>query len=525
MSDASEQPAQHRHWWLPSLGVCIWLAFFLGLTLSNWRQVLISADGDPCLHWRIGNWMIEHHAVIHLDQFSHTRAGAPLISKEWLSEVLFASAGNLLGWNGAVFLSAVLIATTLWLLHRRLLAEGCEILLATGLVMLAAAACSVHWLARPHLTTHLLTVVFCWQLDRFDRGELSAPRLFLPLVPLMVLWTNLHGAFFTGFVLIGVYLVGNCMALPACADRQRQETRNKIKVLALLTAACLLASLINPNGWTLHAHVLSFLRTPELADFSNEFRSPNFHSGGTTGFALELALLGMMLMAVRPRLSPVDLTMIGVWGYFALHSARNVPIFALVITPIFARHLDASLRAARDSRFMRRYRSISANVTGVQAVAGGRALVAVAVVAVLLAMARLPLVGGEPIVTTDVLTNRFPVAAVQFLQSTNGVVHCEMFNEYAWGGYLMLAMPERKVFIDGRNDFYGEGLIREFNEVDELNPGWEDVLRKYDVGWTILPPKHPLSNLLALRADWEPAYKDDVAVIYTRRLDATAATR
>jgi hypothetical protein len=102
----------------------IWLVVLLTLCLSNWRLVMINADGDPSLHWRIGHWMIEHRAVIRVDQFSHTRFGAPLISKEWLSEVIFAAADDRLGWNGAVLVGALLIATTLWLPYRWLQAEG-----------------------------------------------------------------------------------------------------------------------------------------------------------------------------------------------------------------------------------------------------------------------------------------------------------------------------------------------------------------------------------------------------------------
>ena len=118
MTDATLQdPAPPpRSRWLPTIGLSLWLTFMLGLMLSQWRVVMINADGDACLHWRIGNWMIEHHAVIHTDLFSHTRANAPLISKEWLSEVLFAAAGDALGWNGIALLAAVLIATCLWLL-------------------------------------------------------------------------------------------------------------------------------------------------------------------------------------------------------------------------------------------------------------------------------------------------------------------------------------------------------------------------------------------------------------------------
>jgi hypothetical protein len=484
------------------------LAFFLGLSLTSWRLVLISADGDPCLHWRIGNWMIEHRAVIRADQFSHTRFGALLVSKEWLSEVLFAVAGNLLGWNGIVLLSAALIATTLWLLHRQLVFEGDELLLSTALVLLASRACALHWLARPHLTTHLLTVVFAWQLRRFDRAEISGKKLVAVLAPLMLLWANVHGAFFIGFVLIGIYFLGALWPV----------SRHKMLALGTTLVACVAASLINPNGWRLHAQVIEFLRTPILASLTNEFRSPNFHSNSTTGFSMELLALALMLLVARPRLRPMEVMLIGVWGYFALHSVRNVPVFALVITPILAEHLNAFLSGVREVGWLRLYQKLSNDVSALNRTARGGGLVVFAVTTLLLVAAKPRLMGGAPVIATEPLTNRFPVAAVEFLKKTPNAIHGNMFNDYGWGGYLMLVMPERKVFIDGRNDFYGPDLVKDFNAADEVHPGWNDVLQKYDVGWTILPVNHPLSVLLSLQSNrWNLAYQDNVTAIYRRR--------
>ena len=272
-----------RRWWLPSMSTAIWLIFFLGLCLSNWRLVLISADGDPCRHWQQGNWMIQHRAIISHDPFSHTRAGDLMVSKEWLSEVLFAAAGNALGWNGVVLLAALLIATMLALLHRQLLAEGSEILISTLLVLLAAAACTNHWLARPHLFTLLFVVVFGWQLRSFDRDRVRPRKLFACLVPLAVLWTNLHGGFLSGFMLIGIYLLGNAVRWVKDDAASRPAARRRVITLALLGVACALATFINPNGWKLHEYILSFLRTPYQAFFTNEWRSPNFHSAGSVG--------------------------------------------------------------------------------------------------------------------------------------------------------------------------------------------------------------------------------------------------
>jgi hypothetical protein len=135
----------------------------------------------------------------------------------------------------------------------------------------------------------------------------------------------------------------------------------------------------------------------------------------------------------------------------------------------------------------------------------------------MLVMAKPRLVGGQPILATELLTNRFPVAAVQFLQQDPAVVHGEMFNDYGWGGYLALALPSHKVFVDGRNDFYGPELIQDFDTVNRAHTGWEDVLRKYKVDWTILPRAHPLNELLALHKEWSLSYTDEVAAIYSRR--------
>jgi hypothetical protein len=494
----------------------LWLIFFLGLMLSQWRVVMINADGDACLHWRIGNWMIEHHAVIRADVFSHTRPNAPLISKEWLSEVLFAAAGDALGWNGIALLAAVLIATCLWLLHRQLLTEGIDLLPATALTLLAAAAGTVHWLARPHLFTLLLTVIYTGQLRRFDRGKLGTRPLLWRLVPLMALWVNLHGAFFTGFVITATFFVGNTISLMTRRAEQRPAARSKLWGLGSLLIGCGLATLLNPNGWQLPAHVLEFLRNPVLAHYTNEFRSPDFHSAAAHGLLIEFAVIALTLLFLRPVMGATDVVVMGAWGLLALLAARNIPVFALVVTPILAKQWQAGLANARPGRLLDFYRRLSENVTARNRAADGRATVAVVFLALVVVLVKPKLVGGEPVITSDVLSNRFPVAAVQFVAAHPQALHGEMFNDYAWGGYLILTMPAHRVFVDGRNDFYGPDLIREFSSVNTVETNWEAVLRKYGVGWTILPRAHPLNVLFSLRRDWTLAYADDVTAIYAR---------
>ena len=507
-----------RRWWLPSVSVTLWLAVFLTLNLTAWRYALINVDGDSCLHWRIGHWMIQNREIIRHDQFSHTRDGAPMIAMEWLSEVLYAAAGNALGWSGVVLMAAAVIATSLWLLYRLLLAEGDDIGLSAAMVLLAAWSCSLHWLARPHLWTYVLVVIFLWQLRAFDRGRVPAARLFVVLPPLMVLWTNLHGGFVAGFVLIAAFCIGSAIGETGVDGASRTKARSRTCTLTLLGGACLLASFINPNSWKLHAHILNCLRDTQFIEIPSEFRSPDFHGFWMRGFVMQLLVLGLLLIIARPRLRASDAALVCIWGYFSLYSVRHASILALIVTPVLAEHWSAWVRRAPDGILIRVGRRLSETLVRWDTRADGRMLVAGCVAVLLVVTAKPRLVGGESIVTTDILRNSFPVAAVEFLRANPNAIQGEMFNHYRWGGYLMWAAPEWKVFVDGRGDLYRGNVIEDFCTVDKVALHWEKVLTQHRVGWTILPRAHPLNNLLALSTDWHLVYTDKVATIYGRTI-------
>ena len=164
--------------------------------------MMVSSDGDPHMHWRVGEWMLEHGRILRHDEFSHTRPGAPVISKEWLAELLFATAGRMGGLYGLCVLAALVIATAFALLHHRLAQETNDWLVATVVTLLAAWAASVHWLARPHLFSLLLIVPWHECVRRLERGT-QTRWMTLALMLLMGLWANVHGAFLAGFVVLG----------------------------------------------------------------------------------------------------------------------------------------------------------------------------------------------------------------------------------------------------------------------------------------------------------------------------------
>jgi hypothetical protein len=471
-------------WLLPSLTQWLWLVLLLVLLSPWWRTAMVGSDGDACFHWRVGTWMLQHREILRQDVFSHTRYGAPIISKEWLAELIFAGGGELLGFYGLCVVAALAIATTFALLHRQLLRAGNDPLVATLVVLLAAWASSGHWLARPHVFSFLMVVLWHGELLRFERSR-GAARLAVTLPGLMVLWVNLHGAFLAGLLILGAYAAG--------AWRDRPKCRVLVAVLIL----CAVASLLNPSGYRLHIHNFEFLQSKFLTGWLGEYQSANFQALGPRAFLTWLALLFFTLVLRRPRVAAGQGLLLLMWTYFALYSVRNIPLLALLTAPIIAPVWSAWVRE--------RWPAFSERMTGMLLIGRGWPVAgAVAIVAILYV--------PRPV---QMPPDYWPVKAVEFIREHPEEFAGNMFNQYVWGGYLLAKLPEHKVFIDGRTDFYGESLVREFADTTALATNWTAALEKYDVRWSLLPADHRLNQALAL-AGWERLYTDPVATIYRR---------
>jgi hypothetical protein len=363
------------------------------------------------------------------------------------------------------------------LLHRQLLREGSDLLIATGITMLAAWAASTHWLARPHVFSFLM--LFWWN-DALRRGRLA----LLPV--LTVLWVNLHGGFLAGFLVLGAYWLG------AVVERRWDRMRTLTGVGAL----CVIASFLNPSGYKLHLHNLAFLRSDYLTGWLAEYSSANFHSAGSLGFLAWLALIFVTLVVRRPRVTVADGLVLVSWTYYALYAGRNIPLLVIVSAPILAPAWSPV-----------RWRELSARLQKINDASKGWPVALAAAVAFVVFVPH----------PTEMPAERWPVKALEFIRQHPEQLTGHMFNQYMWGGYLMEYLPEHKTFVDGRTDFFGEGVIREFSDTTALRTNWFAALQKYDVQWTLMPSDHRLNLALALvQPPWSCVYTDEVAAIWRK---------
>ena len=93
-----------------------------------------------------------------------------------------------------------------------------------------------------------------------------------------------------------------------------------------------------------------------------------------------------------------------------------------------------------------------------------------------------------------------------------------MFNNDEFGDYIIFAAwPTYRVFMDGRSDMYGEKLGSAYLTIANVQPGWREILGKYDISWIIFDTYSALTAALRDQRDWQPIYSDRVATIFVKK--------
>jgi hypothetical protein len=460
------------------------------------------ADADTGYHIRAGEYILDTFSVPKSDIFSHLSPPIPWTAHEWLSEAVMAIVHRLSGLTGVVLFFSFFIALTYSLLFRAVRAQGGNLIVALVLVLLAVTSSQMHWLARPHVFSLLITLVWCHVLNIYQYRDRNC--LYL-LPPLMLLWVNLHGGFVMGFVLLGVYLAANLAWAVSLEGGERKMASKKAGYLALTALAAVLASLVNPYGHHILLFPLKLTSNKFLMDHVHEFLSPNFHEPLPFKYLL-LAAIALLALS-RKGLDLIEFILVMMLTYMSLYSVRYVLLFALILTPVLAGHAEALLGRypGRLAGFLdRRGQGLGA----VDASARGYVWPAAAVLSVTVFAA------------TGAIGYNFdseikPVKAVEFMEREG--LRGSMFNNDEFGDYIIYAAwPRYRVFFDGRSDMYGVDRLKEYIKVTEIGRGWEDVLKKYSMNWVIYNSDSVLSRHLQTRSDWRLIYSDKLASIFVR---------
>ncbi|MGA2595571.1 MAG: hypothetical protein ABSH09_01035 [Bryobacteraceae bacterium] len=496
---------------LPSFSDCFFIALFLWLFVAGshgWDSLL--TDADIGWHIRAGDWIMANHSVPTHDLFSFSKPGAEWFAWEWLSDVIFALLFRAAGLKGVVLLAGVVIGLYATVMVRYAFWRGANAMVALPLALLGVGSSTVHFLARPHVFTLLFLAVALWLLEK-DRQR-NTRALWL-LIPLTVLWVNLHGGFFMFLACLFLLVAGSAIEAARNPEGLSADLWSAVRRYAILFAACSAASIVNPYGIGLHRHIATYLQSDWIRNNIQEFMAPTFRTEGQLQFELILilGLLTVTLLLRKGRI--VEALWVLFFAHSSLTSVRHAPLFCLLAVPLIADELSSAWKVAA-AKLPRGSLLGTLHTLGVDlAVPFRRSSVWIPLSVAIVALAPL----SWPV---DFPKEVFPTAIVAHnskLFETGRILTTDQ-----WGDYLIFHYyPRIKVYVDGRSDFYGEQLGDEYMHILQLSSDWKRIFERRGFDVVLLPSHWPVVEVLRGNPEWHVVEETTKAVLFLRCLDCS----
>jgi hypothetical protein len=469
----------------------MWLGLTLALTAVPLFFIKHAQLSDPDIWWhmRTGEWIIQHHAVPHVDPFSASTLGRSWVDYCWIFDVGSYLVVTRLGLTSILWFQAimrVLVAATLFSLVRQLTRNFWK---AAGLTLLGMAAMLWTFQPRPGAISVLFFVI---ELHILVSARKDPRRLWM-LPALFVLWANIHIEFITGLFVLGVF------CLEPLLDRLLQTTpEGKSSVdlfqtkLWTIFAASSMAVLVNPYGYKLIGNVLQYARDTKIYNIISEFHAMLFRTFNDWA-VLALLMIGCFAFGrIRP-FRPVWALLLAWSAWMGFRSMREVwlvAILCVIVAAILgheqnaepAKELGLSLRVA----------------------------VSVFVCLVLLAGAGLWPFSSKLLLRQ--VAERFPVGAATYIRQNH--LHGPLLNELTWGGFLIYAVPEVPVAIDGRTNVHSQDEIINSIRLWSGAAGWQDRPEIENANLVITDRSWSLALLLRSDPRFRIAYEDNTTVLF-----------
>ncbi len=483
-----------------ALGLCVFI-FASALSLTEIRSL------DYWWHLRTGQLILESGLVPLFDTYTYTVPGARWIDTHWFFQCMLYGVWWLGGHSGvalAQWLSVLLLVGIVGATGSRCDRPGVT---ALGVSLVLLLSCQ-RFMPRPEPMSMILLAAMLWCFDRHQRT--GDRRALYCVVPIQLLWANVHGLFALGVAVCGIHLAAELLR-GLRAGRVDWAESYRLGGVALLAAA---VSFLTPNGLDAVLFPLEQLRmitvdagaqapwVTEIGRLLAEGGVPALRIGVTLGAAL-LTLAVMVLNWKRLRVAdPL------IWGallFLTLSAHRNQALFSVACATILVRNLHDLLDAHPLPAWAGRL---------------GAATLCGALLA-----------GSAGAITGDLFEalgdpRRSGFGLDRQLHSAGAVDRIlsdapegPIYHHMADGGFLIWHLyPERKVMIDGRLEVFGAEEFARLNRGDPA--GFRKLDDQYGFGTALLNYHvnfyEPLIGALYHDPAWQLVYVDETAALFYR---------
>jgi hypothetical protein len=455
--------------------------------LSN--ASLLLGHYDLGWHLAAGDLIRDRGQIPLQDPWSFTLGDKQWYNLSWLWDVVASVLFQSTKFSGLTLFVAACGAVIVGYLTSICLRSGAS---AVATCMAVFSACllypsfttppNIYLAASPNTSTMLFSVIFFCECLRRKR------RFLLPAM--MVFWTNLHGGFLLGFLIVGAF----------CGMALLKRDWANCKIDGFVGAGCFAATFVNPLGWHIYdgvATTMGHFVQANITEWMSYFDNMTM-PGSIPGILYIVSFVALELRHRNSRPMPLEPRLLS-WLFLALglYQFRYMSFFFLFSTIPLALHIDRLLPKGLN-HFEVQKSLLAAGIIGVCA---------------------LPLTFMQirpALALPDMLTEQDAL----YLQTH--LSHARLLNHWNVGGLLIFrthgSVP---VFVDGRAaTAYPDPLLRDYFKLVEWKideAAWDTVLEKYKIDAVLWVKAHDeLRRFLVGQRGWKEEYAGPYESVYVK---------
>ena len=435
---------------------------------------------DLTYHLRAGEEILTTGRIPAVDTWTFTIAGEQWLDQQWGAQVILTAVYRVTGWTGLVLFRAALvglIAATIFELCRR---QGTGVRTAAWLALGAFAVSAPALALRPQLIAMALFVLTLFLV--VDR--VAHPRRLWLVVPIAVLWANVHGSFFLAPAVLGLAWIADLA--------ERSPRRHLALAVAVVT---IVACCLTPFGASVWVYAAQLGANPAVTGLISEWQSTSLRDISGVLF-YGSALLVATYLARRGQPTPwPTLLWLGFFFVIGAYAARGIawwPFAAVAaLAPLIA--ADRVAVEEREPETPRAMRRANAFVAGAIVVA---------------CVALLPVwrpTDPDLRVPQGVLSQAPPglTAAIRDAAAPGE----RLLVPQPWASWFEFATPDLTVAVDSRIELFPNDVWSDYLRVTQGAEGWEDVLAAWAPTLVIAADDAFKARLAAL--GWTELHADD----------------
>lgn len=479
---------------------------YVGVFLGS---IYKSQDADIGWHLKYGEYFFQHGNVLRDNIFSTEMPNFHWANSSWGTDVLSYAAYHWLGFFGISLLGAVVITATFSIFAKAAkLSLFSQVLLFPVLLFIENPVNSAAF--RGQLISLFFIGVLFYILQFFEDAGTNITwyrtRKLLWLIPLFLIWVNIHGEFLLGLAMLGLWMGLRILRTTWRSHFDWKIIFQETLVLGSVLLATLAVTFINPFGYGVHLDALIHFGNPVLKDIV-EYNPFDLHSASGMNFYLFgfITLFGILAVTLQGKLKD-KLPVIGVilamllLSAFVKRYAWPTYYIALPLLVPFTEFLKPSSQKAQyASSFVLALAFIFA------------------VYAIKSPLEQYRTFGWDQFCQD--YQDCSPQSAEFLIEHRQWG---KMLTFYDWGGWLIWNYPQIKPSIDGRMHLWqDEAGYSAFAAYYRYEQNRQDIDQSdYDVVY--IARKKPLFGRMVELSDqgkWSVAFADEKAGIFVRNKD------